>query len=423
MKKIISQLTVFLLLCNFLSAQNTRDKILVMDYPSVGHKDGLHQKIEVIPFHITDSTSDEKLLAAYDSSGKDVRGVYALAENDSSRYLAIVYGGISFSRYVIQRFDVNGNSLRVTQYNMKHEKIRREINYYPGMRFKAIGNFSDGKKKGTWRYYDEQGKMIKKEIYRKGELKKTKNIAHPHRTYLTLVSPKEYTPIPYKILELKDTSKVVFPADTIASKHFPIGFSLGMNFVQSDFKNLRSEPWMLNSPIDQNFGFGEELHIGSREKFFVSTGLYYGTFATRGIYDTLGNINVNAIYFRYNAFASVPFYKGKHYGIFLNAGVTFAHANITSLQHITGSNPNGTTLYFEDSRIKQTLLSAGLAYDYSRHPNKANYATYLTFKVGYNFTLNDPKWTSSTPLYPEPKVSLGGFYAGVSMTIWRARKK
>jgi hypothetical protein len=422
-KKINFTFLLLIFFGNVFFAQKTREKVLVLDYPSVAHRDGLHQKIQTFPFLISDSVSNKTLLNAFDSTGVDSHVVYALSENDSSKYLAEVMGGLSYMRYYVMRYDANGNYVSVSRYNLHKEQTGPEINYYPGMRMKSMGKYADGKKKGHWKYYDEQGKITKKETYRKGELKKSKEFKHPHRTYLTLVAPKHYTPIPYRILEPGDTTKVIFANDSIPSKHFPIGFSLGMNFVQSDFKNLRSEPWMLGSPINANVGFGEELHIGSREKFFVSTGLYYGTSAFRGTYDTLGNINVNAIYFRYNAIASIPFYKGKHYGIFLNAGATFANAHITALQRLPNSTVTGATLYFEDSRIKQTLISAGLAYDYSRHPNNANYASFLTFKVGYNLTLGDPHWTSATPLVPEPKISLGGFYASISMTIWKARKK
>src|SRR5665213_30747 len=236
---------------NIFAQTHARQKIMVYQIYSLSHKSGYHFPITTFPFFINDSTSDEKLIAAEDSVKRSTLSpvIFALSDKDSSRYLAEVVNGVY---HVVTRYDAAGNYLRVTQYNKKFQRTHGYLEYYPGMRMKIIGHYHKGNKTHTWKYYDSNGKLTKKEKYKRGMLVKEKDLKHPRRTYITLFSPKNEVPMQYKIMDESDTSKVIFAPDTVPMRHTPWALSTSLDYFQNDFSNLRKQPWMLNSPPDHS---------------------------------------------------------------------------------------------------------------------------------------------------------------------------
>jgi antitoxin component YwqK of YwqJK toxin-antitoxin module len=65
-------------------------------------------------------------------------------------------------------FSVTGDHSVANVTQIKHGPY---FYYYEGGKLKISGNFKNDKKDGIWKYYDENGKMIKSETYLNGELK------------------------------------------------------------------------------------------------------------------------------------------------------------------------------------------------------------------------------------------------------------
>jgi S1-C subfamily serine protease len=68
-------------------------------------------------------------------------------------------------------FYANGNLRFETQVNHRGEFEGRSITYHENGNFKLIGNYDYfGEKDGNWAYFDEQGKLIKYQVFENGQL-------------------------------------------------------------------------------------------------------------------------------------------------------------------------------------------------------------------------------------------------------------
>ncbi|MCB0478484.1 MAG: hypothetical protein KDC84_09995 [Crocinitomicaceae bacterium] len=81
-----------------------------------------------------------------------------------------------FSNYELNRSSLTGyfyNTQHGYEYTYYHPKEITEV--YEGSKFllKREAWYEEGERSGKWLYYDKKGRLVKTEIYKKGELKKT----------------------------------------------------------------------------------------------------------------------------------------------------------------------------------------------------------------------------------------------------------
>lgn len=64
----------------------------------------------------------------------------------------------------------NGNTKSAENYNRKYQLHGGYMEYYENEMIKVIGKYKRGKKQGRWQYYDKDGKLLKTEKHKRGNL-------------------------------------------------------------------------------------------------------------------------------------------------------------------------------------------------------------------------------------------------------------
>lgn len=69
-------------------------------------------------------------------------------------------------------FDISEKELHDldSNWNSAYQRIMRNIYFYPTGEKKASGHWREGKKDGEWLYFEKDGSLTRKEMYRQGEL-------------------------------------------------------------------------------------------------------------------------------------------------------------------------------------------------------------------------------------------------------------
>ncbi|HXB40200.1 MAG TPA: hypothetical protein VNZ49_06630 [Bacteroidia bacterium] len=404
--------------------------------------------IPVLSQHYNDSTSIEKLLDTCNKLpyffGKPF---YVLYEKDTSRYALTIYTPF-FNRSLVTKYRIDGSPVSTSQYNKLNHLTGVFQAFYPGYKLQFYGNYRDGFKKGKWRYFNENGRLVKKEIYRKGKLIRTKELATPRFTYYSMFF-RNIEPITYKITEANDTTLVKF-ASTLYSEYNYIKGFVGFTFSEHimNLAGLRNDPYMLGLPKDNAFSFGVLISIGDRRKFFGSVDMAlnglpgigekngYYTVHPPGMSSIVYPINVSNAMFRWNLSANYPVLgRKKKTTLFLVCGTEFAEMFPTSK---TVLNNGQTTSYWVVARINQNwMINTGLMLDRIIGKGRQGFFTSLYIKAGYNFSPLPAVWYDNSnqqktkllalPLYPIsqglPYINMGGLYVTVGINAWRGKNK
>jgi hypothetical protein len=180
-----------------LSAQ-VRKKTLVQE-AGLGIKIGL--PLYVPPLLYDSTLTDETILAYLDSfPPPSVRGYTLLFKDDTTRMAMMVNKTKGLTglfvpnrKYIIWERWKNGNLKRFATYNSKHQLFGGYYEAYENNIPKIyFGDYKDGYKKGKWKYYNEEGQLIRIEYYTiQGKLMKTKEYNPPKdEVYIFQTSPK-----------------------------------------------------------------------------------------------------------------------------------------------------------------------------------------------------------------------------------------
>lgn len=406
-------------------AQQLRKKIIVMNGTPTFHKDGIRRPIQVLPNFYSDSVSDVAVLASVDSIDWNLAYpiVYGLSETDSTRYALTVMNNYTLRRYIVARFDTNGLYTRMASYDRDLRQCGIYAEYYHGLRFKLRGHYTYGVRTGKWRYYNEEGNLVKKEKYNHGTLVSSREFSRPRFAFST-GRYRNYEPLPYTIIEDNDTAYAVFASDTIPARHSPVGVSAVFQFMQQDFGAVRDGmPQMLDRPRDYCFLAGSEFHIGVREAFYVTGGVGFGIGTTTGFYGSYTNVNVTTFTFRPSVGASVPVLKRPRSILFVYGSAAWMQTMLESARGFSDSTLT-TVVYFEDSRVRQTIATVGVSFDFSRKPNVPNWMGCFSLRAGYSFPLSPATWYSGNRMITgKPEVSYEGLTFGIALTSWKVKRK
>jgi antitoxin component YwqK of YwqJK toxin-antitoxin module len=120
--------------------------------------------------------------------------IYFLNRNDTTKIANIV------SENIITKCWENGNIKSFFIYRGAGKKWLDVLEYHENSMLKMSGRYFKEKKKGKWKYYDEEGKKYKKEKYdATGNLKKSKELSHPRITLKTVFQKQNSSGTSYVI--------------------------------------------------------------------------------------------------------------------------------------------------------------------------------------------------------------------------------
>jgi len=158
----------------------------------------LKEKIDILPTHYDSTITDEKINELFDSLPSTYSGLlysfkcYYMVYKDDTNELAIMAIKMQSSFRIIELWK-NFNLKRIVDYDKQFNTQRFSEIYENGIN-KVYSNsnpsFRNNHKTGKWFYYDDKGKIIKKEKYSsKGELVKVKEYKHPRKPFLIWLFP------------------------------------------------------------------------------------------------------------------------------------------------------------------------------------------------------------------------------------------
>jgi hypothetical protein len=208
-------------------------------------------------------------------------------------------------------------------------------------------------------------------------------------------------------------------------KQFTLGMSEFLGVRTVNFDNINSSDSLFASIDPTRFYWGVSTHLGNRDKSYVSLNSNFSKQTHTAPYVYLDPYSGETKQTTINSFSKVVnmellvnkvvFLKGRSSVIaFAGLGRSSAELKIRKYETSAYSGITGEQEYF----IKQWNIDLGLAYDLILTNNR-NINPSLSVKAGYLVPAQRSIWTASGQvIHDTPGVNLGGFYAGLCLTIF-----
>jgi hypothetical protein len=238
-------------------------------------------------------------------------------------------------------------------------------------------------------------------------------------------------------LFLASTVLCIGQTDTTTKEYrkWNFGISVSGTFSQMNFSGLRKYDYLLDKPSNYYGGLTTTFIAGNREKLFGSF-IFDHSFGSdkMGTYNNY-NITSGAGWTAYGISLTVPYpydrLKTKFIkGFYCSVGAQQVSLGISSRAVGHGIVNADTSFHFESSKAKTLLINGELMFEFLNLRNSKKYHYLpplpLAIKIGYNFQIQDPKWTGTyyrNSGDENPKVNLGGFYIGLGFNAWILAKK
>jgi antitoxin component YwqK of YwqJK toxin-antitoxin module len=150
------------------------------DEPNGKLRSGLIKKSYVLNFlHFRgDSIPDTMLIQQVISIHSDNNNFCVLYKDDTTKIAIEIEKLKSQNGYSVTTFGIKGNIRRISNYDKNLLLSGKWVEYYTNRSVKEIGEYKNGKKINTWKYYNASGYKTLTETYKKsGEvLKKNANL-------------------------------------------------------------------------------------------------------------------------------------------------------------------------------------------------------------------------------------------------------
>ena len=202
MKKI--RLVLFsLILCLNLFSQTVKSKTVYRE--NSAFKKG--NKIYVYPALFDSTLSREKIMLGIDTLPSRLfitpKPYFFLYKDDTTKYAGVVMKysllRIIHCKYGFAECYKNGNTKSAETYNRKYQLRGGYMEYYENEMIKVTGKYRRGKKQGRWQYYDKDGKLLKTEKYKRGNLIRQIEYPSPKKNRVTKhIVPRE-NGLPYTL--------------------------------------------------------------------------------------------------------------------------------------------------------------------------------------------------------------------------------
>jgi hypothetical protein len=146
----------------------TKSKIFSLsDFDETITNDKLITTIDTLP--LQKSNSHKRYMVLYkEDATQPARMAFQLAK---IRVTPIKYGVFTYWP--------NGNYKSMVFYDNKFRLKNNAHHYYENGMWKSRGHYRKGLQTRKWKYYNEEGKIVKKTKYKKGEVVRTKTFATP----------------------------------------------------------------------------------------------------------------------------------------------------------------------------------------------------------------------------------------------------
>jgi antitoxin component YwqK of YwqJK toxin-antitoxin module len=90
-------------------------------------------------------------------------------KNNGDKYKKAIYSLDNLMFKTVTKYHSNGNVVLIANYN-KGIVTGNFQKFYDNGNPKSLGLYNKMKKEGFWKYYDENGALVKEELYKNGEL-------------------------------------------------------------------------------------------------------------------------------------------------------------------------------------------------------------------------------------------------------------
>ncbi|MFM7022105.1 MAG: toxin-antitoxin system YwqK family antitoxin [Flavobacteriales bacterium] len=118
-------------------------------------------------------TSNDKLISEINYNHGVLDGSFQLwYDNMQLKEFRMYKSGVMVEKHSI--WTENGQLLLQEEFDEQGNPVGTYLEYFPNGQLRVKGKFKNGKKEGTFMFYEESGKKFKKEVYKKGTLKKRK---------------------------------------------------------------------------------------------------------------------------------------------------------------------------------------------------------------------------------------------------------